>query len=65
MTLESQGNLKLSAQGITLEAQNNLGLKGGAGATLDGGPQLEVKASGQLKVSGAMVDVNNGALQVM
>ena len=36
-----------------------------AGATLDGGPQLEVKASGQLKVTGAMVDVNSGALQVM
>jgi phage protein D len=66
MTLESQGNLKLSAQqGISLEAQTNLDLKGGAGATLDGGPQLQVKASGQLSVSGAMVDVNNGALQVM
>lgn len=65
MTLETKGNMKLSAQGISLEAQNNLDLKGSAGATLDGGPQLEVKASGQLKVSGAMVDVNNGALQVM
>src|ERR1700730_14602911 len=65
MTLETQGNLKLSGQGVSVEAQNSLDLKGGAGATLDGGPQLEVKASGQLKVSGAMVDVNNGALQVM
>jgi len=66
MTIESQGNLKLSAQqGISLQAQTNLDLKGGAGATLDGGPQLQVKASGQLSVSGAMVDVNNGALQVM
>jgi hypothetical protein len=66
MTLESQGNLKLSAQqGISLEAQTNLDLKGNAGATLDGGPQLEVKASGQMKVTGAMVDINSGALQVM
>lgn len=65
MTLESQGNLKLSAQGIKLEAQTNLDLKGGSGATLDGGPQLEMKSSGQTKVSGTMVDVNNGSLQVM
>ena len=66
MTFESQANLKLSAQqGITLEAQTNLGLKGGSGATLDGGPQLEMKSSGQTKVTGTMVDVNNGSLQVM
>ena len=66
MTFESQANLKLTAQqGITLEAQTNLGLKGGSGATLDGGPQLEMKSSGQTKVSGTMVDVNNGSLQVM
>jgi phage protein D len=66
MTLESKANLKLSAQqGITLEAQNSLSLKGSAGATLDGGPQLEMKSSGQTKLSGSMVDVNNGALQVM
>ena len=66
MTFESQANLKLSAQqGITLEAQTNLNLKGSSGATLDGGPQLEMKSSGQTKVSGTMVDVNNGALQVM
>ena len=65
-TMESKGNLKLSAQqGITLEAQTNLNLKGSSGATLDGGPQLEMKSSGQTKVSGTMVDVNNGALQVM
>jgi hypothetical protein len=65
MTFETQGNLKLTGQGIKLEAQNSLDLKGGSGATLDGGPQLEVKASGQVKVTGAMVDVNSGALQVM
>jgi uncharacterized protein involved in type VI secretion and phage assembly len=66
MTFESQANLKLTAQqGITLEAQTNLNLKGSAGATLDGGPQLEMKSSGQTKVSGTMVDVNNGSLQVM
>ena len=66
MTFESQANLKLTAQqGITLEAQTNLGLKGGSGATLDGGPQLEMKSSGQTKVTGTMVDVNNGSLQVM
>src|SRR5919201_1095721 len=66
MTFESQANLKLSAQqGITLETQTNLNLKGSSGATLDGGPQLEMKSSGQTKVSGTMVDVNNGALQVM
>src|SRR2546430_1088511 len=66
MTFESQANLKLSAQqGITLEAQTNLNLKGSSGATLDGGPQLEMKSSGQTKVSRAMVDVNNGALQLM
>ena len=52
-------------QGLKVEAGTNLDLKGGSGAKLDGGPQVEVKASGQLKVSGAMVDVNNGALQVM
>src|SRR5919204_436382 len=64
MTFESQANLKLSAQqGITLEAQTNLNLKGSSGATLDGGPQLEMKSSGQTKVSGTMVDVNNGSLQ--
>src|ERR1700736_2809202 len=40
MTLETQGNLKLSGQGVSVEAQNSLDLKGGAGATLDGGPQL-------------------------
>jgi len=45
MTLESQGNLKLSAQqGITLEAQTTLDLKGGSGQTLTE-TQLEVKAS--------------------
>jgi phage protein D len=66
MIFESQANLKLSAQqGITLEAQTNLNLKGSSGATLDGGPQLEMKSSGQTKVSGTMVDVNNGSLQVM
>jgi uncharacterized protein involved in type VI secretion and phage assembly len=66
MTLESGGNLKLTAQqGISLEAQTNLDLKGTSGATLDGGPQLEMKSSGQTKLSGTMVDVNNGALQVM
>jgi hypothetical protein len=40
-------------------------MKASSGATLDGGGQLEVKASGQVKVTGAMVDVNSGALQVM
>jgi uncharacterized protein involved in type VI secretion and phage assembly len=66
MTLESQANIKLSAQqGLSLEAGTNLDLKGTSGATLDGGPQLEMKSSGQTKVSGTMVDVNNGALQVM
>jgi uncharacterized protein involved in type VI secretion and phage assembly len=66
MTMESQGNLKLTAQqGITLEAQTSLNLKGSSSATLDGGPQLEMKSSGQTKVSGTMVDVNNGSLQVM
>jgi phage protein D len=66
MTLESQANLNLKAgQGLKVEAGTNLDMKGGSGAKLDGGPQLEVTASGQLKVSGAMVDVNNGALQVM
>jgi phage protein D len=66
MIMESQGNLKLSAQqGITLEAQTDLKLKGTSSATLDGGPQLEMKSSGQTKVSGTMVDVNNGSLQVM
>jgi uncharacterized protein involved in type VI secretion and phage assembly len=66
MTIESQGNLSLKAsQGIKLDAGNALDLKGGSGATLDGGPQLEMKSSGQTKLSGTMVDVNNGALQVM
>jgi uncharacterized protein involved in type VI secretion and phage assembly len=66
MIMESQGNLKLTAQqGITLEAQTDLKLKGTSSATLDGGPQLEMKSSGQTKVSGTMVDVNNGSLQVM
>ena len=66
MIMESQGNLKLTAQqGITLEAQTDLKLEGTSSATLDGGPQLEMKSSGQTKVSGTMVDVNNGSLQVM
>jgi uncharacterized protein involved in type VI secretion and phage assembly len=66
MILESQANLNLKAgQGVKVEAGTNLDLKGGSGAKLDGGPQLEVKSSGQLKVTGAMVDVNSGALQVM
>lgn len=66
MTLQSQANLKLSAQqGISLEAQTNLDLKGNAGATLDGGPQTQIKASAQLAITGGMVDVNSGALQVM
>lgn len=66
MTFSSQANLKLSAQqGISLEAQTNLDLKGQSGATLDGGPNLTVKSSGQTAISGSMVDVNNGALQVM
>lgn len=66
MTLESKGDLKLSAQkNISLEAQSNLDLKATAGATLDGGPQLEVKASGSMKITSTMVDINSGALQVM
>ncbi len=66
MTLESKGDLKLSAQkNISLEAQSNLDLKATAGATLDGGPQLEVKASGSMKITSSMVDINSGALQVM
>ncbi|MDQ6709646.1 MAG: VgrG-related protein [Candidatus Dormibacteraeota bacterium] len=66
MTLESKGDLKLSAQkNISLEAQSNLDLKATAGATLDGGPQLEVKASGSMKITSGMVDINSGALQVM
>jgi uncharacterized protein involved in type VI secretion and phage assembly len=65
MTLKSQGNLNLSAQqGITLQAQTDLKLQGQSSATLDGGPNLTVKSSGQTAISGSMVDVNNGALQV-
>jgi phage protein D len=66
MSFESGANLKLKAgQALSLEASTNLDMKASSGATLDGGPQLEVKSSAQLKVSSAMVDVNNGALQVM
>ena len=66
MTLDSQGNLKLSAQqGITLSAQTDLKLQGQSSATLDGGPNLTMKSSGQTAISGSMVDVNNGSLQVM
>ena len=46
MTRQYHGNLKHSAQqGSSLEAQPQLDLKGNAGAMVDGGPQLEVKAS--------------------
>ena len=66
MTFESQANLNLKAgQALKVEAGTNLDMKGGSGAKLDGGPQLEMKSSGQTKVSGTMVDVNNGSLQVM
>ncbi|HEY9288669.1 MAG TPA: VgrG-related protein, partial [Candidatus Dormibacteraeota bacterium] len=63
MSLESQGNLNLKGQGVKVEAQNSLDLKGGTGASLDGGPQLDVKASGQISVDG-MFSVNSGALMV-
>jgi phage protein D len=66
MIFESQANLNLKAgQGLKVEAGTNLEMKGSSGAKLEAGANLEVKASGQLKVMGAMVDVNSGALQVM
>jgi phage protein D/phage baseplate assembly protein gpV len=64
MTLKSGADMTIqSAKGLTVKADGKLTLKGQQGGELDGGSQLDVKASGQISVDG-MFSVNSGALMV-
>lgn len=74
VALESASNLTLTAKGnVTIDAKGNLAMKAGGNATLEGiqvsskaklkysaasGGLAEVKASGLLKVQGAIVKIN-------
>ena len=64
MTLKSGADMTIqSAKGLTVKADGKLTLKGQQGGELDGGSQLDVKASGQIAVDGTF-SVNSGALMV-
>jgi uncharacterized protein involved in type VI secretion and phage assembly len=68
INLTAKGNIAVKAQAnCNVEAQASLSIKGTATATVEGGASLTLKDSGggQIAMTGPIVNVNNGALEVM
>lgn len=59
ITIQATSQLKLAAPTINVSADSALTLKGSASATLTGGGALTVKASGEVGISGAIVQINS------
>ena len=56
MTIKTQGNLTIEANNIELKSTNNV--------TVKASNSMDLRASANVSLTGANVNVNNGALEV-
>jgi uncharacterized protein involved in type VI secretion and phage assembly len=58
ITIQAKSQLQLKGATVSISADDALTMKGSATATLTGGASLKVKASGEVGITGAIVQIN-------